>query len=917
MPLVRSVVMGLSNIRSLFAIALSGVAIAARPPVRLVTAVGGVEEYRLENGLRILLAPFDSPAPIAISVTYLSGARHERPGLAGTAHFVEHMMSGTTLSGRDVRKEQAAIGAISNASTSWDRTNFISTVASSDALRLLLELEAERMSRIGFDNAAMERERRVILNELDMRANNSDLSLLEAGLGTAFAAHGYGRSAAGTRSSIAGLSAGGVRDFYVSHYRPDNAVVAIAGAFRPAQTLEWARRSFGRIRLNPPFARMDQPEELPQEAEKSVRLRLPGAERRFVLIYHVPGALHEDVSALDVLATVLGGESGMFRRRGATSSSTTMLVQRLRDPGFLLCEGRAADGSSPEAASSEIIRIAEGLASDPPSSTDVAAAAAEIIEEFYADMRSPRALASALSEYAAGGDWRLLFLEPVRIGRVGPKDVARVAARYLRPTNRTVAFAVPEPSPGIVSIPLAVNSEEMFRALPRHGRLGNDPSVAVGPDELDSRIRRRVGRRATVVTLPATAGSYRAAARLTVVLPGDSLANPSAARATGELLLARPDFHSALRGLGFEASTVIEPARWVVTLSGPADRLEAALGLIGSRLRTPSFRPPELQQIQKRERAALEAARRDPAEVARRALFARLRIGPLLRSIDGQITDLSAVSTEDLQHLAQAVHAEAGVLVVVLGNADVSHLQSAADGIFGPEPKHQTTPAVPPMPASRDHLPSVLDVPGTRNGVVIGGVTVDVSSGDPDYAALLLAEFFIGGSPDSILFQALRGREGLSYASGAEFTPRKGIEAGRFVLAGTGPSADLARIESAMKSAVNQVITDGFSAATFTRQQKAYLERRKMAFADPAILLRIVSETEAAGAGKSSYTALERDLASLTAADVSAVVRRWLKPERFVYVRAGDVSASAEGGTTVVGRNLDTLHNSRRSTHAK
>src|SRR6478609_8076012 len=141
------------------------------PPVK-VTSVEGITEYRLGNGLRVLLFPDQSKQTITVNVTYLVGSRQENYGETGMAHLLEHMLFKGSTNHTDVVGELSAHGARPNGTTSWDRTNYFETFNATDEnLRWALALEADRMVNSFVAQKDLDSEMTVVRNEYEQGEN--------------------------------------------------------------------------------------------------------------------------------------------------------------------------------------------------------------------------------------------------------------------------------------------------------------------------------------------------------------------------------------------------------------------------------------------------------------------------------------------------------------------------------------------------------------------------------------------------------------------------------------------------------------------------------------------------------------------------------------------------------------------------
>ena len=171
--------------------------------VNPVTTVEGISEYRLPNGLRVLLFPDASSANVTVNATYFVGSRHEGRGEKGMAHLLEHMVFKGTPTHQDPWKSLQDHGAQFNGTTWTDRTNYYETmVASEENLEFALRLEADRMVNSFIDAKALEKEMTVVRNEFEMGENRPDYILSQRMMAVAYEWHNYGKSTIGNRSDI-------------------------------------------------------------------------------------------------------------------------------------------------------------------------------------------------------------------------------------------------------------------------------------------------------------------------------------------------------------------------------------------------------------------------------------------------------------------------------------------------------------------------------------------------------------------------------------------------------------------------------------------------------------------------------------------------------------------------------------------
>ncbi|MFN7328107.1 MAG: M16 family metallopeptidase, partial [Bacteroidota bacterium] len=202
---------------------------ALAPPVK-VTTVEGITEYRLANGLRVLMFPDQSKQTITVNITYLVGSKHENYGETGMAHLLEHLVFKGTPKHPNIPQELTEHGARPNGTTWLDRTNYFETFAATEEnLKWALDLESDRMVNSYIAKKDLDSEMTVVRNEFESGENSPFRVLWQRVMATAFEWHNYGKSTIGARADIENVPIERLQAFYRKHYQPDNAVLMIAG----------------------------------------------------------------------------------------------------------------------------------------------------------------------------------------------------------------------------------------------------------------------------------------------------------------------------------------------------------------------------------------------------------------------------------------------------------------------------------------------------------------------------------------------------------------------------------------------------------------------------------------------------------------------------------------------------------------
>src|SRR2546423_12811186 len=216
--------------------------------IERVTSVEGINEYRLANGLRVLMFPDQTKQTITVNMTYLVGSATENYGETGMAHLLEHMVFKGTPRHTNIPQELTEHGARPNGSTWSDRTNYFETFSASDEnLNWALDLEADRMINSFVAKKDLDSEMTVVRNEFEAGENNPFAILFQRAMETAYIWHGYGKPTIGSRADIENVPIERLQAFYHKFYQPDNAVLFVAGKFDEVKTLALVDKYFSPI----------------------------------------------------------------------------------------------------------------------------------------------------------------------------------------------------------------------------------------------------------------------------------------------------------------------------------------------------------------------------------------------------------------------------------------------------------------------------------------------------------------------------------------------------------------------------------------------------------------------------------------------------------------------------------------------
>ena len=419
---------------------------------------------RLDNGLTLCLLPSPRAQVVSLSLWYAAGTRDEGPSEGGAAHFLEHMMfKGSARYGPgEVDRRTQALGGSNNAFTSHDATAYhVDLGRAEDATAGWVEalaMEADRMEALTLAPEEVDRERRVILEEIAMYEDEPWDALETAVQEALFDGHPYGRPVLGTRESLAALDADALRSFHRRYYRPDNAVLVLAGRLDEG-TEARVEEIFGGLSGGGAGRRKPPVPAAPRELRRLVRRQ--GEVPRMLLAMMLPAAQEPLFPSLRLLVAVLaGGRTSRLHRRLVDDGRLCPWVSGSLSESPLVTTGSLAlevvPGEDPEHAEEALFEELEVLRREPPSAEELVRARQILAADwtFGHERAHQRGL-------AAGFSLTLFSLEYPR-----RQMEALLAAEAASPERLLEAAALLDPSRGGV----------LGWSLPRGGR--RSPEVA-------------------------------------------------------------------------------------------------------------------------------------------------------------------------------------------------------------------------------------------------------------------------------------------------------------------------------------------------------------------------------------------------------------------------------------------------------
>ena len=880
-----------------------------------VSEIEGISEYRLENGLQVLLFPDPSKPRVTVNITVFVGSRQEGYGETGMAHLLEHMLFKGTPTHQEIPRVLKERGAVYNGSTWYDRTNYYETLPASDEnLEFALRLEADRLVNSLVRAEDLASEMTVVRNEFERGENTPTLVLWQKIMLAAYEWHNYGKPTIGNRADIERVPIEKLQAFYRRYYQPDNAMLVVAGQFDTAKALKLIAETFGRIprpdrELAPTYT-----EEPAQDGERRVVLRRVGDVPIVGAAYHIPSGPHPEYPSVDVLESILtAAPSGrLYKALVETKEAASVFgaAFALHDPGIMLLIAEVAGDNKPDAVLDTLLKVTEAVGPSEISDEEVDRAKQRLLKQRELAATDSSRLAIELSEWSAQGDWRLYFLYRDRLEQVSAQSVRDVAAKYLKQNNRTVGIFRPIKSPDRVPIPATPDLTEMIGDYKGRETLSAGEAFDVSPDYIESRTERfTLSNGIHVAFLPKKTRGESIDLRLTLRY-GDEGSLTGLAKATeflpplmmrGTRELTRQQIQDLLDKNRTRLSASGEPGEITLTLQTKRTHLAAALDLLRQVLREPSFPEEELDILKQKELADLEKRLTDPTALAQIAVSREITPYPkndprYVPTIEEEIETTRSINVSSIRSLYdEFLSSQHGELVVV-GDFDAQEtkqtMASILDGWTADRPyqrlsKRGDVAFTPQL--------FVINVPDKANATYFAATVFPLRDDNPDYAPMVLGNYLLGGSAlSSRLGDRIRQKEGLSYGVGSGLQASSLDERAAFYVYAISNPDNMKRVETAVREEIERLLKHGVTAEELDAARGGYLQRLKVSRMDDSGLARQLAEFLHAGRTMAFQAELEKRLQEVTPDSLLAAMQRHLDPTRLVIATAGDFRKTTE-----------------------
>lgn len=874
-----------------------------------VATVEGITEYRLDNGLRVVLYPDESKPTATVNMTYLVGSRHENYGETGMAHLLEHLMFKGSKNYPNPTAEFTKRGFRMNGTTWLDRTNyFVSFTATDDNMKWALGWQADSMTNAFIAKKDLDTEMTVVRNEYEMGENRPVSVMLKRMQSVLFDWHSYGRNTIGARSDIENVEIENLQAFYHRYYQPDNAVLTVSGKFDVPTVLGWVQDYFGPIPKPTRTLPHEWTVEPTADGERFFTIRRPGEQKLVAVGYRIPAALAPDYEPLAMGVSILGTTptGRLYKELVETGMASQVFGWTTpgSHPGFVMF-GAMVDKDKDLAPVREklVSTIENAFKEKPAEEAELKLQQNEQALMFDRALADPEQFAVGLSDYIALGDWRLFFADREEVASVTVDEVNQAAAKYLVRDNRVVGEYIPTTELKRAEIAPAPSAEEVLKKYdfkaegkavaafdPSQDNL-NASTKRVEIDGIKTALLPKASRGETVtVSMQLQNGDFESAKKTAVSMLGAAMLQ----RGTDEM--TRDDIDRAFTENRMEGSPF--------TFTTDREHVAGAIALAGHLMTRSTFPEKEFETLKSQMIQGLKARSDDPRTKASDAITKHFDTYPKgdprhTETSEELLAEIEAVTLDQVKDWYKNVFGTTEGNFAVVGDFDEEAVKKAlSEKIVGEKTKTVKFERVVReyRPVKTDRI--TIDTPEKENAVLYARVAFPANQKDADRAALLVADHILGGSSglSNRIVTRLRQKEGLSYGAGSNIRiPFYGDAASWSVLAIVAPQ-NIAQAEASLKDELARAVKDGITEEELADAKKGMLDARAVNRAQDSVVAQAWTSYLERGLDWTESKKVEEQILALTVEDVNKAIRRFADPENLTIVLAGDREKAKEAG---------------------
>lgn len=888
-----------------------------------IKEMGGIEEYLYEpNGMSILLLK-DNAVPVAtVQIIYRVGSKHEVLGNTGSTHLLEHMLfKGTTKfnkkTGTDITSLLQNTGAQMNATTWYDRTNYYETLPS-DKIELALEIESDRMRNSLLLKEDKDAEMTVVRNEFERGENNPNSVLSKEIWAAAYTAHPYHHSTIGWKSDIEKAPIEVLRNFYNTYYWPNNATLTIIGDFQKENVFQLVDKYFGVIGKAPKVMPQPYTEEPPQYGPRKIVVRKPGEQGVINKSYKIPGALHEDLPALNILAEIIGsGPSAVLSKTFVDTRLANYIytdVSGFKETGLFTIAAGFPKTTKHEDIDAKISEVVAQIQKYGVTQDEVNRVVAKISAQTILSRDGSGIIAGDLTEAVAAGDWTDYITGIDRLKKVTPADVLGVAQKYLVEDQSTTGYFIAKESGsnianGVTEAQKYSHENGPFYYRDEHqseetGNLVMNKSTAEVLSSLDenatvkneSAIKREKIAGMDVVSIKTAAKDF------VTVAASFSLGNfanenknamiPSLTASMlskGTVLNDKFKFSEKLQKLGVNISISATNSRVSIGFKCLKKDIEQVTSLLAEELRSPLFDKTEFENLKQQLTGSMQQGLNDPAVRGNIALTQAIysKENPnYSESIEKGLEQIKSTTLEDLKVFHKKYFGPASMHFVIVGDTEGSAFNTSLKKSFKNWNGGVNESLKFGETIKKDSKIEVVSIPEKPSAELFIGQYTGLKRSDADFVPLYIATYALGGGFAGRLMQTVRDNDGLTYNITSSLSGNVNTGGYWMVNASFNPSLFQKGLDAAIVQ-IKKWAENGLTAEELESKKTNIIGGFKVGTATTGSMARTILGFIERGLEPEYFIQYPKDVEKVTLKQVNDIIRKYVQLDKMLIVKAG------------------------------
>jgi len=892
-----------------------------------IKELGGIEEYLYQpNGMNVLLLQ-DNASPVAtVQIVYRVGSKNEVLGNTGSTHLLEHLMfkgtptfnkkSGTTIT--DVLQNT---GAQLNATTWYDRTNYFETLPS-DKIGLALQIEADRMRNSLLTKEDKEAEMTVVRNEFE-RGENDPNSLLDKEIwAAAYIAHPYHHSTIGWKSDIEKAPIEVLRNFYNTYYWPDNATLTIIGDFKKDNVFELIEQYFGGITKAPNAMPQPYTEEPQQYGPRKIIVKKPGELGVINKAYKIPGALDEDLPALNILGEIIGsGPSAILNKTFVDTRLgiyTYANATNFKEVGLFTIGVGFPTTSKHEDIDAKISEVVAKIQKDGVSQDEVNRVVAKISAQTILARDGSDVIASELTEAIAAGDWTDFVTGVERLKKVTPADVLRVAQKYLIEDQSTTGYFIPKQSgaqgqDSAQAHNFMPEKEPFYYRHPEH----NDSEKAFEYESEEKTVLTKVASEdknafekgvsaykrekvagIDVVSVKTSAKDFvTVAASISLGNFVNETKNPMISSLTASMLSKgttlndKFKFSEKLQKLGVNLNVSASTTKVNIGFKCLKKDLDQVIVLLAEELRNPLFDAKEFENLKQQYTGNTQQNLNDPGErggiALSQAIYPKGNPNYSL-SVEEDLANIKNATLDEVKAFHKKYFGPASMHLVIVGDTDGANLNASLkksfknwNGGVSETLKFEEASKVP----SKTEVITIAEKPSAE--LYIGQYT-GLKRADADYIPFYIANYTLGAGFAGRLMQTVRDNDGLTYSISSGMGGN--ITTGGYWMVNASFNPDLFQKGlDATNVQIAKWVNEGITAAELENKKTNLIGSFKVGMSTTNGMARTILSFVERGLEPNYIEQYPKDIEKVSLTQVNDAIKKYIQLDKMIIIKSGSL----------------------------